>query len=282
MKRVLGRNIYVVSLVNVIANSGGISNFVARCRNSHFSSIWIRLGYGSQRDPNLAYDGFSATRDELRSVGIQTWGWHVPRCKTTSAADDEARRVAAWVTSCELDGVLIDAEFGSKYFLGGESEAEVYAEQLHRELILKERGVALSSHDQPHYFPEFPFESFLDYVQDNCPQVYYSSESVFGRLAQSIHDYQQLEQGKNFIDRYKPVGNITVHGDVALPSTKICLRKAKQFIDQVTTNGFHGYSFWCWDEAPEEIWDFFRTSPLPHGRTSPRSAQRQVGARRRA
>jgi hypothetical protein len=166
-----------------------------------------------------------------------------------------------------LDGVLLDAEHGSAYFQGGPAEAEQYTADVASKLGALGKGVALSSHDQPRLFPGFPFSTFLAHVQDNCPQVYYTGD-VATRLGRSMRDYWPLESARDFQDRYKPVGNITVRGDVALPSPAVCLRKAEEFMGLVATNGLKAYSFWCWDEAPDEIWRFFRDHPVSRRRGS--------------
>ena len=126
---------------------------------------------------------------------------------------------------------------------------------MHRGIVAAGKGIALSSHDQPRNFPGFPFAEFLQHVEDNSPQVYYQG-NVATRLEASIRQHRALEVGRNFQDRYKPVGNITVRGDVPLPSPQACVEAAREFMRLVDRNGFSAYSFW-WDEAPAQIWDLF-------------------------
>jgi hypothetical protein len=261
MSRVDGRNIYIIKLAKVVRAVGSVDKFVQRCVDSHFSAIWIRLGYGKRLDPNLSQSAFAEIQQKLRAEGIQIWGWHLPRCPNLAAARLEASSVGKWARDFDLDGVLLDAEHGDDYFQGGEAEAEQYAGDVSRNLAALGKGLALSSHDQPRGFPDFPFAAFLNCVSDNCPQVYYKTD-VATRLGKSIRDYKALEIGRDFKDRYKPVGNITVSGDVALPNAGVCLRKAGEFIDLVRHNAFKAYSFWCWDEAPDEIFAFFRDHPI--------------------
>jgi hypothetical protein len=257
MNRITGRNIYIVKLANVVTASGGIDDFVARCARSRFSAIWIRLGYGPRLDPNLSLADFTTIRNKLRAINTQIWGWHLPRCPNLSRAAQEAALVVDWANRYELDGVLLDAESGNLYFQGGAAEAERYGTDVHRGIVASGKGIALSSHDQPRNFPGFPFAEFLQHVEDNSPQVYYQ-RNVATRLEASIRQYRALEGGRNFKDRYKPVGNITVRGDVPLPSPQACVEAAREFMRLVARNGFSAHSFWCWDEAPAEIWDLFR------------------------
>jgi hypothetical protein len=163
-----------------------------------------------------------------------------------------------------LTGVLLDAEKTdeSPRFRGGSAEARIYAEKIRAGLSAKGRGLALSSHDQPSLHTDLPFPIFLGLVEDNCPQVYYQSKNVATRFNKSVHDYKPLEAQRNFTDRYKPTGNITVSDDVRLPDVPTCLAAAKNFIDLVKAGGYGAYSFWCWDSAPPEIFDFFRNTPV--------------------
>jgi hypothetical protein len=188
------------------------------------------------------------------------------QCPNLAAADTEATLVIQAAHDHELSGVLLDAEQNdegeTRYFLGGADEAKAYASKIRQSFQQSGRGLALSSHDQPPKHEGFPFDVFLAYVQDNCPQVYYRSSPAKTRLDASIAGYEPLETGRDFQDRYKPVGNITLGSDVGLPNEATCLAAAKEFIGLVKTDGFKAYSFWCWDDAPQGIWEVFRTTPV--------------------
>jgi hypothetical protein len=263
MRRVTGRNIYLTSLRKVLGKKGPAA-FAARCRESQFSAVWLRLARGPALDKNFALPELNSVRSELDKVGVELWGWHVPFCADQDAAREESAKVVQWAEQYSLAGVLLDAERTneSPRFRGGKPEAKIYAEAVHAGLSAKGRGIALSSHDQPALHKDLPFDIFLAHVEDNCPQVYYSSSKVATRFNKSVRDYTPLETGRDFKDRFKPTGNITVRDDVRLPSAKICLAAAKAFISLVKTGGYHAYSFWCWDSAPAEIWKFFRETPV--------------------
>jgi hypothetical protein len=204
-------------------------------------------------------------RTELDKAGLALWGWHVPFCKDQAAAKTEAQNVAKWADQFSLAGVIVDAESTpeSPRFQGGPAEAKTYCEILGPALSGKGRGFALSSHDQPSLHQKLPFSVFLAHVQDNCPQVYYQSvPQVQTRLGKSVHDYKPLEASRNFVDRYKPTGNITTSGDIAMPSAQDCVTAAKTFIGLVHAAGYTGYSFWCWDEAPNDIWPLLKQTPV--------------------
>jgi hypothetical protein len=264
MARVTGRNIYVTSLQAVLAKTGGAAALAATCADAKFSALWLRLGRGPQLDPNFRVAALPAVRKELDKVGIALWGWHVPFCADQDAAKAEASHVLTWADQYTLAGVLLDAERTpeSPRFRGGAAEAETYAKTVLEGLSAKGRGVALSSHDQPALHHDLPFAVFLKDVNDNCPQVYYQSKNVATRFNKSVKQYAALEKDRNFKDRFKPTGNITVSDDVPLPDVATCLTAAQKFIDLVHAGGFAAYSFWCWDAAPTEIWKFFRDTPV--------------------
>lgn len=264
MPRVTGRCIYVTDLRKVLHDTGGVAAVAVRAAQSQFSGVWLRLARGPTLDPNFALAELPSLRSALANNGVALWGWHVPFCANEAAANDEAGKIVKWARDYELDGVLLDAEKTdeSPRFRGGPREADVYAGAVHDGLQRDGCGIALSSHDQPSGHMDMPWASFLPHVDDTCPQVYYRSRDVATRLNKSIRDYKVVDGGRDFTDRYKPTGNITMSEDLPMPDVQSCLDAAKNFIDLMHANGFKGYSFWCWDTAPDKIWDFFRTTPV--------------------
>jgi hypothetical protein len=264
MNRVSGRNIYITNLKQVLAAVGSPTALAARSKDSKFAAIWVRLARGATMDNNFALANIATIRNELKNASVGLWGWHVPFCANADAAQKEAANIVTWADRFSLDGILVDAERtpDSPRFRGGEAEAKTYLQILQNGLAENGRGMALSSHDQPSLHSDFPFAIFLNYVADNCPQVYYRSISVATRFNKSVRDYKSLEATRAFQDRYKPTGNISMTDDVSLPNVKTCLKAAANFIDLVHAGGYHAYSFWCWDSAPDEIWDFFKDTPV--------------------
>jgi hypothetical protein len=165
MNRIQGRNIYIVDLDMVVHSIGGPASFAEQCRLSKFSSIWVRLGRGRNLDSNFAISNLAEIRTKLAKVSIAVWGWHVPHCQDQAAAQAEANSVITWADTHSLDGVLLDAEEidpgKSNFFLGTAAEATIYAHALRTSFEKSGRGLALSSHDQPHVHGGFPFTEFL-------------------------------------------------------------------------------------------------------------------------
>ncbi|WBL78124.1 N-acetylmuramoyl-L-alanine amidase [Bradyrhizobium xenonodulans] len=263
MKRTAGRNVFVTDLAKVLKKMDGAA-FADRLGKAGMKGVWIRAGRGPDRDANLTNPKLVSLRTELRKVGVELWGWHVPFCADQPAASDEASKVLKWADDADLAGMAVDAERTpeSPRFRGTNREAVTYLKALTKGLDASGRGVAFSSHDQPPLHSNMPFGPFLDYIEDVCPQVYYTSAKPQIRLRKSIDGYKALIPAADFASRYKPTGNITMTEDVAMPDVATCLAATSKFLDLVSDGGFGSCSFWCADNAPDEIWKLFAHTPL--------------------
>lgn len=262
MKGTSGRDIFVVDL-NRVLGSASADALAQRAKNARMSAVWIRVGRGLGRDPNMALPSLPGVRQALANAGVELWGWHVPFCADRDNAKAEALKVLEWTDDATLAGIVIDAErTPDPRFQGQEAEADIYTSTLSSGLEERGCGVAFSSHDQPSQHSDFPFQPFLDVVHDVCPQVYYRSANPGQRLGKSLHDYKALLSADEFTSRYRPTGNITTGGDLPLPDVATCLTAARKFIQLVNESGYKSYSFWCWDTAPAEIWPVFNQTPV--------------------
>jgi hypothetical protein len=261
MKHAAGRNVFVVDLERTLG-ADSPEAFAARCREAHLAAVWIRIGRGARPDPNLTAPRLAATRTALESVGVELWGWHVPFCADPAAAETEAALLLQWAEGAGVAGVVVDAERTpeSPRFRGGAAEAARYCARLVNGLDERGLGVAFSSHDQPSLHRDLPFATFLDWIPDVCPQVYYRGADPTARLARSIRDYGELIPAAEFTARYRPTGNISIRGDVAHPDLRSCLDAATAFTDFVREAGFRSHSFWCLDTAPDEVWSLFENA----------------------
>lgn len=264
MKRTSGRNLFVTDLAKVLRGTDP-AHFAAKCRRAHLDGIWIRAGRGPNKDANLQLPKLVELRTELANAGVELWGWHVPFCANKAAAVDEASKVLSWTDEAQLAGMVVDAERTPENprFRGSETEAVTYLDPLRKGLEATGRGIAFSSHDQPSLHRDMPFAPFLEYIEDVCPQVYYTSARPETRLRKSMTDYQALIPANDFVSRYKPTGNITIGEDVGFPDVPTCLSATKKFFALIATNGFTSSSFWCADTTPEEIWQLFSDSIRP-------------------
>ncbi|MGO9770524.1 MAG: hypothetical protein ACLPSW_13405 [Roseiarcus sp.] len=262
MKRMNGRCIYIVDLAATI-DGRSPADFANCCSDARLSAIWIRVGRGATPDKNLKMAALPTLLTALKNQGIEIWGWHVPFCAEITAARREATLAINWIRDNSLDGLIVDAERTpeSPRFRGNAAEAEAYCGPLQTAMASLNKGLALSSHDQPAVHADLPFETFLRHILDICPQVYYRTPAVSARLTKSFNQYKALDQSGGFEQRYKPTGNVTVSGDMRFPSVSQCLKATEAFIQQIRARRLMSYSFWCWDEAPTEL--FTLLSQLP-------------------
>lgn len=255
MKRMEGRTLFITDLGKVLRASDP-SGLADRCVRARLKAVWIRVGRGSTKDRNLGLAQLADVRAELSGRGVELWGWHVPFCADRRAAEDEAARVLSWCDGAALAGLVVDAERTPENprFRGDTREAVAYLEPLRRGLEAAGRGIGFSSHDQPSLHRDMPFAPFLDYIEDVCPQVYYTSANPETRLRKSVRDYKALIPQSDFVSRYKPTGNITIGEDVGFPDIETCLAATSRFLDLARTAGYSSCGFWCADTAPDEIW----------------------------
>ncbi len=123
-------------------------------------------------------------------------------------------------------------------------------------------GSRFRTHDQPSLHPDAPLKAALGIVEDVTPQVYYRSTAVARRFKKSLRDYEALIGRDAIKRRYKPTGNITTGADVRLRDPAVSVAATRNFLRLVRKTGCGAYSFWCWDAAPDEIWEFLRHEPV--------------------
>lgn len=255
-----GRCMYIWKLKPVLIAEKGIDNFVGKAKAAHLSSVWIKIAEGRTPYSNLAGDMEAQFREvvaKLKNEGILVWGWHVPYGETTSLASQEAQRVGTIAADFNLAGILMDAESGKGFFKGGANSAAAYAKKLKELLIATGKDLAISSHDIPQNFPDFPFDAFAQQATVNAPQVYYGgSSSVENRLDRAIKANRHLNIP------FIPVGAAWVGGGAGCSSASACAERARTFMDLVRQHKFPGYSFWHWEGAPPEFWEVLVTEPV--------------------
>jgi N-acetylmuramoyl-L-alanine amidase len=256
-----GRSIFVTNLAAIVARHG-VQGIVDRAKKGHLSSVWIRVGRGAKIDPNLSAATLAQVRTALEVAGIALWGWHVPFCANQAAARDEAAKVLQWVSAGALAGLVVDAErtAESPRFQGSAAEATLYSQLVAKGLADAGRGIAFSSHDQPPLHGDLPFAAFLAVIPSACPQIYNTAADPIPRFKKSEAGYQPL-LAPNFTNRYRPTGNICVREDVKFPDLATCLASVASFLGRVDASHYPGHSLWCWDDAPDEIWDLLHNIP---------------------
>lgn len=257
----IGRCMYVWKLAPVIAAEGSVSRIVDKAQRAQLAALWIKIAEGQSAYRNVE----GATGKKMSELvhrchdkDIQVWGWHVPRCASTNVASKEARTVKKIASDFELDGIIMDAEDGPKYFIGGKAEAEAYAKAMRSTTVAIGKPLAISSHDIPQNFADWlpKFNKIASVADYNFPQVYYgSSPSVLNRLtrAENANSHVTIP--------FVPVGAGWIGGAGGCSSASACAERAREFIRLVHERGYEGHSFWHWAGAPMALWEVLNSTP---------------------
>lgn len=251
----IGRCMYVWRLAPVLAAEGGTAKVIEKAVRAHLSALWIKVAEGDAPHSNVtgAMEAkFTDLAQRAQAKGVEIWGWHVPRCADQAAARAEAKVVGDLAQKLALNGVIMDAESESSFFLGGVPEATKYSSDLRNRLAQQNKRLALSSHDVPQNFPDFlpKFNAFAANSDLNFPQVYYGgSPSVAHRLnrAQKANAHVAIP--------FVPVGAGWIGDGGGCTSASACAERAREFIRLVKEREFQGYSFWHWGGAPLALWE---------------------------
>jgi hypothetical protein len=258
----IGRAMYVWKLGPILQAEGGPKEVAKKARRASLSSIWIKVAEGpSPYSHNVGNSMASQLREVIRRChdkGIQVWGWHVPRCPDESAASAEAATFGGIIGDFGMDGMIMDAEGGGGFFLGGKDVAEAYATAMAQQKNTLQKPLAVSSHDIPQnidgWLPKFNKIAFV--ADFNFPQVYYGgSSSVLNRLTRA-------EDGNSHVTiPFVPVGAGWIGDAGGCTSASACAERAREFIRLVHERGFPGHSFWHWAGAPSALWEVLNTTP---------------------
>lgn len=253
-----GRCMFVWQLGPVLVAEMGVDRMVEKAQKADLSGVWIKVADGAARFANVTgarLDQFKELRRKMKQAEISVWGWQVPYGGTEGKAVSEADLATALAEELDLDGILMDAEGGSGFFVGNSKVANAYAERL-AEKLPKERGLAMCGNDIPQNFPDYPFETFVSRAKFNAPQVYYGrSPSVENRLSRAI------KANKAWHQPLIPVGAAWVGDGGGCQSQSACAERAREFVRQVHEHNFQGYGFWHWMGAPSAFWQAMFETP---------------------
>lgn len=262
------RSMYIWKLAPILAAEGSVNLMVDKARRARLDAIWVKIAEGAAAYRNTTGPTGQQFADLIRRChqrNIEVWGWHVPRCETVQDARNEASRVKAIASAFGIDGLIMDAENGSDFFLGGIDEAEAYGRAMRGAADELGKPLAISSHDIPGnmagWLPKF--NRIAAHAHFNYPQVYYGgSPSVLNRLTRA-------EDGNSHLDiPFRPVGAGWVGDGGGCSSSSACAERAREFMRLVRTRGYEEYSFWHWEGAPSALWEVLNTTrPEPAGRS---------------
>ena len=167
---------------------------------------------------------------QLRSRGIQPWGWQYVYGSDPVA---EAKKAVERVKQFNLTGFVVNAE-GQFKAAGMDKVARTYMKELRKGL--PNLPIALSSYRYPTVHKDFPFKAFLEFCNFNMPQVYWLEATNPGQqLVRCVNEFNSLMPGQPIV----PTGSAFSWGSwTATPQQLIVfLAKARQL-------NLPGANFW--------------------------------------
>lgn len=190
---------------------------------------------------------------QLKSHGIQTWGWHYIKGDNPVG---EANKAIERVTQLDLDGYVINAE--SEYKQPGKAAAAKTFMQ-HLRTGIPHTPVALSSYRYPSYHPQLPWREFLQNCDFNMPQVYWMHATNSGaQLRRCVREFEAMTPFRPII----PTGAAFKEWGW-LPTTD----QVFDFIQTAESLNLKSVNFYSWDHARTyllDIWDTIRDYPWPN------------------
>lgn len=263
-----GRAMYIWDLKRSL-NGGSVSDMVAKAQRARLSSLWAKIGDGKTPFVNIGRMA-PQLRDLVArcgAVNIAVLGYHVPHCADDQAATAEVNFVSQTLDDFGLAGVVVDNEDGSVYFRGTQQTARTYGSGLRAALNPKGKLIVMSSNDIISAHPKAFATTIGAFIDVNAPQVYYGqSRSVDSRLNWAIDENRSIQApffptGAAFLR--KPQDN-----DGGFLDPDKCAAWATRFIQLVSNlhrsnpARYTGYSFWNWQEAPDQVWEVLNTTEV--------------------
>jgi hypothetical protein len=257
----IGRCMYIWKLGSVLIAEGGVNKLIDKARRARLAAIWVKVADGASPYSNLT-GSMAATMTDLvtkaHQRGLQVWGWQVPHCPTTQAAQAEAKVFGDVVQQFALDGMIADAEGGAEFFQGGVNEAEAYGAAMRQSANKLQKPLAISSNDIPQNIADWlpRFNEIATQTDFNFPQTYYgSSPSVVSRIDRSVNANAHLKIP------FIPVGAGYLGDGGGCASAQACGERAAAFIQLCKSRNYEGYSFWHWGGAPMALWEVLNDTP---------------------
>lgn len=257
----IGRCMYIWKLGSVLTAEGGVNKLVDKARRAKLAAVWVKVADGRSPYSNVTGSIAAAMTDLVTKAhrrGLQVWGWQVPHCPTTQAAQAEAAVFNNLAQQFMLDGMIMDAEGEVEFFQGGVNEARAYGAAMRQVADNLQKPLGISSNDIPQNIPGWlpRFNEIATQADFNFPQTYYgSSPSVASRVDRAANANAHLTIP------FVPVGAGFVGDGGGCASAQACGERAATFIQLCKSRNYQGYSFWHWGGAPMALWEELNDTP---------------------
>lgn len=249
------RSIFIWQLGPVLEAEGSVEAVVEKALGSGVAALFVKIAEGVFPYRNTEGEIGDVLADlarMCRQSGIELWGWHVPRCATADVAIHEASIVEGLGHRFALDGLIMNAEPGEKFFQGDVTAAEAYGLAMRKGADRLGKPLGICSLALPHSVPFWSerLERIAACADVSFPQLYYgATPSISGFLAETDAANARFELPTI------PVGAAWVgdHGGCASPHD--CAARAREFIDLCRERAVPAHAFWHWAAAPPEFWN---------------------------
>jgi hypothetical protein len=188
-----GKGFYTSNLAD--CEEGDPAAILAAAQAAGLSHVVVKIAEGVSAYGFISsgFDNTLPVVQALRNAGISVWGWH-PIYGTDPSG--EAAIAIARTQALGLDGYVVDA--GEEYQLPGMTAAA-------RQFMMTVRAtlevpIALSSYRFPHFHPEFPWSTFLEFCDLHMPKVTWEQAHNPGeQLRESFRQCDTLPYAKPYI-----------------------------------------------------------------------------------
>ncbi len=231
-----GKGMFIWKVREIYA--GDVARIADEAQRGGFSHVLVKVADG--RYPYNVVGSTDYAGDliaQLRTRGIQAWGWQYVYGANAAAEADMGARAAQ---KLGLQGFVVDAE-GPFKAKGMNKIADQYMKRLRKQIP----GIplALSTYRYPNSHREFPFDVFLDYCDLAMPQVYWEgSANAAQQLQRSLSEYRALKRSVSIV----PTGAAYSNNGWAPTPQQIV-----DFLKEVRSLGLTAANFWEWAGALE-------------------------------
>jgi hypothetical protein len=262
-----GKGMFIWQLPN--CDKGDPAAIASRAVAAKLSHVLVKIAdaeYAFNIDKN-GNDLVPAVVSALHAKGIQVWGWHyVYGYNPVGEANIAVQRTLA----LRLDGYVIDAE--GEFTLSGHAAAgKNYSQRLRSGL--GSMPIALSSYRYPSLHMDFPWASFMPYVDLVMPQVYWEqAHNGDEQLARCVNEYNTLLSP---VRPVFPTGPCYSHAGWAPKGPELT-----KFMQKALSLNLAGVNYFSWDygilPSFAECWNAVQNFPWPPPATAD-IAERLVG-----
>ena len=194
------RSMFIWQLGPVIAAEGSIDAIVGKVLASGVDGLLIKIAEGAFPYRNTEGgigEAFVELCKRCRQSAIAVWGWHVPRCATVDAVKVEAAVVENLARRFALDGLILDAEPGERFFRGDVVAAEAYGKAMREVADNLGKPLGICSLALPGSDPSWPerLHRIAAAADVNFPQTYYGGVSS---IASYLSEAEMVYAGSTF------------------------------------------------------------------------------------